>query len=76
MNWKTLAIILIIIQIIEIIWIGFGYYLLVKEENMAKECYYTTCAEYPEAYIDEDICTCYDYDVLGNLVVAKTKVLK
>lgn len=75
-TWKTIAIIFMTLFIVETLLIIWGYYLIINEENMTKECYYDICSEYPEAFIQDDICTCYDYDVMGDFVPVKTEVIK
>lgn len=73
MKWKTIAIIFIILFISENLLIGFFYYLEVKEIEETNNCYYNICEEYPEAEYLDDICFCYDYDVLGDYVIVKTE---
>jgi len=76
MTWKTLAIILLVVVIVENIFIGFGMYLVAEEERMIEECYYDVCSEYADAYIEGNICSCYKTDMFGELVLAKTEVIK
>jgi|26BtaG_2_1085354.scaffolds.fasta_scaffold08602_5 hypothetical protein len=44
-----------------------------------RECYYqggAVCKKYnTEAYYAEGICSCYEYDLIGELIVAKNKVM-
>jgi len=75
--WKTLAIILIAIMVL---WLALGFW-EVYDENKNNQrstiCYYDVCGEYPDAayYSDTKVCACYDYDVLGSLVVSKYEVI-
>lgn len=76
--WKILAITFMILFICEntlIIWDGI---LSNKDNSRTNECWYDVCAEYPNAYYDTSnyVCFCYDYDVLGNEQVVKTKIIK
>jgi len=75
-NWKALAISSWIVLLIGISFIGWGWYLTEQEENQMNECYYDICNNYPEAWLDGDICFCYEYDVLDNLIVSKTTYMK
>ena len=76
MSWKGFAIILLVILILENIFIGWGWFLIAEDERKMEECYYNVCDDYPDAFIDGNICTCYDYDSLGELYVAETEVIK
>lgn len=78
MNWKALAIVLLLILLLEnglLIW---AYKQVTKEEEKTYECYYEICADYPQAYFDSttNLCTCYDYDLLGDLQEVNTKWMK
>ena len=74
-GWKTLAIIFMILFIIETLFVGLGVYLVNEEERQTNLCYYEVCDEYPEALFDEGICTCYEYDLMGEFVPAKNKIM-
>jgi len=76
MNWKVIAIVFIILFALETAWLGFGLYILMQEEAEAKECWYEICGEYPEALVENGVCFCYDYDVLGDYIIVKTEVMK
>lgn len=61
----------------EILFFGYGYYLVEKEDAQTKDCYYNVCSNYEEAKFERGICYCYEKDLLGeNYVVAKTKVIE
>lgn len=47
-----------------------------QEENKTLECYYEICEDYPDAIREGNLCYCYDYDLLGEKILAKTKVMK
>ncbi len=74
MEWKTIAIIFIILSCVLIGLITYStidYYRYNKSYN---DCLYNFCAEYPDAeYYENGVCECYDYDNLGQLYVAKTR---
>lgn len=76
MNWKILAIVFIILFALETLYIGWSVSYVMKEERLTNDCFYNICADYPDAYYLEGVCTCYDYDMLGNLVPATTKYMK
>ncbi len=57
----------IIIVVAESFFIGFLFYLGDKIEDEYNECVYETCEEYPYAEVNDGICICYGYDVLGQL---------
>jgi len=76
MNWKIIAIVFITLFVLETAAISGIYYIGMKEIEKENICYYDVCEEYPEALIDGDICRCYEYDLLGELVIAKTKLMK
>lgn len=75
-TWKTLAIIFGILFILETCFIIFSVKISIDEENKTHECYYDVCEEYPDAWYDDGICYCYDYDSEGNLEVERTKSLR
>lgn len=75
-KWKTIAIIFIILFALETSLFVWGYYVSVKEEKNLMECYYEICEDYSDAYLENKICSCYNYDVWGeNLVLAKQEYM-
>lgn len=75
-GWKITAIIFIILFLTETLFFVWAYYQGAEEQEKILECYYNVCERYPEAFYEETVCTCYEFDVIGNLVVAKTELLK
>jgi len=75
-KWKNMAIILFIIVVLETLFIIWAYSLAVQEEENTYECFYEICEDYPDAFYESPVCSCYDYDVMGNLIVAKEKYMK
>ena len=73
MNWKIIAIIFIALFVAETLFFCWGYYMVSKDEKNTNDCLYNFCAEYPDGYYESGLCECYDYDLLGNLIVAKTR---
>jgi len=75
--WKTLAIILLVIFILENSLMAYGYFLTEDIEKETNICYYDVCEGYPEAYYSysDKICDCYDYDLIGNEVLVKTEYM-
>lgn len=76
MNWKVFGIIFLILFLCENALIIYGWYLMDKEDKQLKECYYDICDGYEEAEVSEGVCFCYEKDMLGDYVIAKTEVLK
>jgi len=74
--WKGLAVVFIILFIIENMFFIWAYFSLEAEEDKINDCLYNICSEYPDAEFFEDVCYCYDYDVIGDLVVVKTEFMK
>lgn len=75
-RWKIIAILFIILFLVENLFIVWTYYVGLQEENKVIDCYYDICGDYPEAYYESDVCICYDYDVMGELVIAKTEIIR
>ena len=70
-TWKVIAIVSIIVLIVLIM----SAILVIRsaDKELEKEnlCYYEICGDYPDANYQDKVCTCYDYDIIGELVVAK-----
>ena len=75
-TWKVIALVIIILFAVENIFIGFIIYIAAAEAKAERECYYNFCGEYPDASYNNEICYCYDYDLMGELNIVKTGVLK
>lgn len=75
-KWKTIAIIVLILFIIENLIIGYGFYINKQEIEKQNMCFYDVCSESYDAIYENDICTCYDLDMLGDYMVTKEKYLK
>ena len=75
-TWKTLAIVFFILFILETTYIVWAFWYVTNEDNKTLECYYDVCSDYPDALYESNICYCYDYDVIGNLIIVKTEVIK
>lgn len=54
---------------------GYIYYYGYSYNKNTNLCYYEICGDYPEAYYDSEICYCYDYDLMGEVRLAKTKII-
>ena len=75
-TWKTIAIIFIILFVLGSSFIIYSLVDYNKEIDKANTCWYDICSEYPEAYYELDVCTCYEYDMFGEFIEAKTKYMK
>ncbi len=74
-GWKTLA---IVFMVLFFTFVAFGVYAIIDENNKYDKmntCYYEICGEYPEAGYENNVCSCYDYDVLGYLQVVEIKYM-
>jgi len=74
-GWKITAITFIVLFTLLVSWIVLGLIIIEKEANEQRHCFYDICEEYPDADYFDKVCTCYDYDNLGYLVVTKTEVI-
>ena len=75
-GWRIIAVVCIAIVALIIISNFVNYATYEKEEAKMNECYYDICREYPDADYSEDVCYCYDYDVLGDLIIVDTEYMK
>ncbi len=75
-NWKMIAIMSIIINIIMIVLWIWVYMDIIQEEEKTYECYYEVCDGYQDAWYENNVCTCYELDVMGNYVVEKEKYMR
>lgn len=73
--WRTIAIVFIILFTAETLYVVWGTMLVMKENRRTLECYYDICEEYPEAIYEDNVCYCYDYGLLGDMQVVKTKLI-
>ncbi len=75
-GWKITAVIFIILFSCTWIWALYSIYSYSAEEERYYECQYDFCGEYPAAELIDNICYCYDYDLLGEYVLTKTEYMK
>jgi hypothetical protein len=77
MNWKILAIILLVIVLLENGLIFWGYASNSQVEKETNICYYDVCEDYSNAYYDSSnkVCDCYESDLMGNEVIAKSEYM-
>ena len=74
-TWRLIAIIFIILFSVMVIWFTWSYIYVTQQEKLTNICYYEVCEDYPEANYEDHLCSCYDYDMLGNYVLVKTELL-
>ena len=75
-KWKVTAIVFITLFTLLVAWIILGLVLIAQDTAKQEECFYNVCSDYPDAWIEGNICSCYDYDLLGELQVVHTEVIK
>ena len=75
-KWKTIAIIFIVLFSLLLIFNIWSVNLVLNEEEQTNICYYDVCENYPEAWYEDGVCTCYNYDDNYELEVTKTKYIK
>lgn len=75
-NWKIVAIIFIVLFVVETLFWIWSTAIYNSELDKNNECLYDICGDYVDAWYEEDICTCYEYDMTGDLIVAKNKYMK
>lgn len=75
-GWKITAIVFIALFLLTVLYLIWGMSLYYQIEENTKICYYEFCKNYANALYDDGICYCYDYDILGELVVVDTKIMK
>lgn len=71
-GWKITSIVFICLFILLLALNIWAYISVVNEEVRINNCYYNTCENYPEAWYEGGLCTCYDYDAKGELIIIKT----
>lgn len=76
-GWKIFALIILVIFILENSLIVWGIVSNNKIEKDTNVCYYDICKDYPDAFYDSSskLCDCYDNDLLGNQIIAKTEYM-
>ena len=75
-NWKVIAIVFIVLFALETLFVVWTTVSYTNELNKMNECLYDICGEYPDGWYEEDVCTCYQYDLFGEYVVAKYEYMK
>ena len=75
-GWKATAIIFIFLFAVETTFIGYTIHLYNVELEMTNECYYDVCKDYPSALLENGVCFCYDYNMLGELDIVETEIMK
>lgn len=73
--WKTIAIICLIITFLIVIFNITNYVSYNREMKKMNKCFYDICDDYPEADYEEDVCYCYEYGLLGELIIADTEYM-
>ncbi len=76
-GWRTTAIILLILFGILAVATIISLHQDAQQVKNQNICFYDVCNNYPDAYYDSDsqVCSCYDYDVLGNEQVVYTEYM-
>lgn len=74
--WKVLAIIFMIYALLNISINVYDYYSYENYLEKEKTCAYDFCSESLEYIYEDDLCECYDLDLIGNYVLTKKTYLK
>ena len=74
-GWKNIAIVFIILFSLLVLFYVWVYWSVGIEDDKINECFYDICSESIDAEYLANVCSCYDYDVLGNVIVAKTEYM-
>jgi len=74
--WKVTAIIFLVLFLLETSFFIWSVWIVTKEEQKDLTCYYDICADYPDAQRVGNLCTCYDYDVMGNYIITDTEIMR
>ncbi len=59
-NWKTIAIIFIILFTLETSFFIWAWNMYAREQENQNTCFYEICDGYIDAWYYEDVCLCYD----------------
>ena len=65
-GWKITAIIFICLFVAETALMVWAVNLALDEEEAINDCYYNTCAGYPDAWYEAGVCSCYDINEYGE----------
>lgn len=74
--WKAVAIIFIILFVLETAIVVGTVVWAANDTEKQYECYYNVCSENYDAVYQDNVCTCYDLDVMGEYVISKTEYMK
>ena len=74
-NWKLIAIIFITLFTIENMFMMYGFYLIEKDDDNSKICFWEICEDYVDADYIDGVCKCYEENMFGSLVIGESEVL-
>ena len=63
-TWRTIAIIFICLFSVLLLFNIWAVNNYLEEENNTNECYYDVCSGYIDAWYSNNICFCYETDML------------
>ena len=75
-KWKTTAIVFMTLFLLLLAFNVWSVSLVFEDEALTNECYYDICEQYPNAWQEDAVCYCYDYNEYGEEEVVKTKYMK
>jgi len=75
-GWKVTAIIFITLLGLHLAFDIWMVNLVMEDEEKTNTCYYDICEGYADYWYGDDVCYCYEYDILGSLQVEKTEYMK
>lgn len=75
-GWKTFAVVLMAVLVIENIFIALVFYLGVREINNEAECSVNVCSDAESYHYENGYCTCYARDYTGQLQILRQRYLE
>ena len=74
--WKVSAIVFFILFVIILTYNIWAISLYLDEEGKIAECYYDICKDYGNAIYENNVCGCYEPDLMGGWAIAKETYMK
>lgn len=71
-GWKITSIIFICLFVALLAFNVWSISYVLSEEESINQCYYNICSDFPDAWYEAGVCTCYMLDEDGGYEVAMT----